>query len=101
MNRGKRTEVLLNQWLNRWDIKAADENESEVTRVRESVLVESHRLVEVPFVDGLNRVQPAAWMVLIFRHRQHILKAKLGHGVLVGEYRLHLRRLHIEGVRVG
>src|SRR6185369_6015073 len=50
--RRKRAKITLDERLHRRLVKTADKVEREVTRIRETILVERQRLVEIPLVNG-------------------------------------------------
>ena len=86
-------EIPLDQRLHRRQIEAADEDEREVARVGEAVLVERQRLVEVPLVDRRRRRHaPPRGGSGSERRSSASANANSGIARLVGQQRLHLRR---------
>src|SRR5437667_7761190 len=61
----KRSQVTLNQRLDRRQVETADEDKCEVARVGKAILVECQGFVEIPRVDRLYSVRAPSEVILI------------------------------------
>jgi hypothetical protein len=64
MNGGQRAQISLDERLHRRQIKTSDEDECEVARIGETVLVEREGLFQIPFVYSSSGRQTPSQMIL-------------------------------------
>src|SRR2546430_17543623 len=100
MKRRQRPKIFFEEWLNSGQLETADEKEGEIAGVGETILIESHRLFEVPFIDRFRRIETAPQMVLISGRQQRIRKLKRGNGGLICDRRLRRGGLSVKGVHI-
>ena len=98
---GQRAEIPLDERLHRRQIEAADEDEREVARIGEAILVERERLVEIHLIDHLRRHHARARVVLGQRRLQRLAEREFRRHRLLLEPGLQLRRHHAEHRGIG
>jgi len=101
LDRGQRSEIARDQGLHRLEGEAPHEDEGEVARVGEAVVVEGQRLLHVHLVDRFGRHLPGARVVARQRRLQRLREGERGAGLLVCEDRLPLGLVRRESLLVG
>ena len=101
MKRGQAAQVLLDERLDRREIEAADENEREIARVREAVLVERQRLVQVHLRDLIRRHRPRAQVILRDGRVQRVFECGVGQRLAVRQRGGQLARRRAKRFRIG
>ncbi len=88
----QRGEVPLNQRFDCLQVEAPGEDEREVARVREAVLVEGERPIEVHLVDHCRRHRARPDVVLRHGGVEGLLEHEFWAGLLMGQHHLRLCR---------
>src|SRR4029077_598663 len=101
MDGRQRSQITLDEWFDRRQVKAADKDKREVARICKPVLIDGQRFVEVPLIDHLGGLRLSSEMILVSGRGDRIEKRSLRASVLVGEKGLRLGGLERESVCVG